>query len=230
MSFPENDNEFQEMVVDHVTDEETGYVIRIGNQCTYIDKSYGVFVKTGDKIRIYGKGFGYTIRGIFINGKEVYYQTVEEFDRDLKERARERDEERIKRVQDLEQELIDNPPDEPFAWQPGMGEISGFGGGYEQCCRTMLQAGLQWLSRNPDIALRFKMYENVVGIAVAENDDSEVLNEVLMDAAGGDCTGAMHQAVVSHILWIQHHSWDEYVAKRKKFALEEKEYDDAVSK
>jgi hypothetical protein len=218
------------MIISEVTEEEEGYLITVDYGQTYIAKSHGVVIKTGDKIRIYGKGFGYQIRGIFINGKEFYYKTIEEFEIERKEWLRKHEEERTKEIQDLEQELIDNPSDEPFAWQPGMGEISGFGGGYEKCCRTMLQTGLQWLSQNPDIALRFKMYENVVGIAVAENDDSEVLNEVLMDAAGGDCTGAMHQAVVSHILWIQHHSWEEYVEKRKKFALEEKEYDDAVSK
>lgn len=34
--------------------------------------------KVGDKIRLYGKGFGYTVRGVEINGEEVYYRTRHE--------------------------------------------------------------------------------------------------------------------------------------------------------
>jgi hypothetical protein len=34
--------------------------------------------KEGDTIRLYGKGFGYTVRGVEINGQEVYYRTEHE--------------------------------------------------------------------------------------------------------------------------------------------------------
>jgi len=91
-----------------------------------------------------------------------------------------------------------------------MGEISGFGGGYEATCRAMLTAGMQWLEANPQADPHFRGYKNIYGIITEENDDAKALSKAVVDAADGDCTGAMHQAVISRCLAAKRLGWDEY--------------------
>jgi len=97
-----------------------------------------------------------------------------------------------------------------------MGEISGFGGGYEQTCRNMLKAGLEWLDENPQAKPEFHGYKNVYGVIIEDNDDAKQLTKAVVDAADNDCTGAMHQAVISSILWIRKNSWEKYVEAMSK--------------
>lgn len=89
-----------------------------------------------------------------------------------------------------------------------MGEISGMGGGYEQTCRDMLKAGLEWLDNNPNADPKFHVYENIYGIINEDNEDAEKLSKAVME--NKDCTGAMHQAVITAILWIKKNGWDAY--------------------
>lgn len=102
-----------------------------------------------------------------------------------------------------------------------MAEISGFGGGYEQMCRDMLKAGLEWLDEQPESDPCFKGYKNIEGVKYQENnDDAKELSKAVV-AVTDDCTVAMHQAVIENIMWIRAHSWQEYVEamverKRKK--------------
>lgn len=105
-----------------------------------------------------------------------------------------------------------------------MGEISGMGGGYEQCCRDMLKAGLEWLDAHPDADPKFHGFKGVYGIIDEDNEDAEALTKAIIDASGGGATGAMHQAVVSHCLVIRKEGWDHYVEKmsERKKAKEEK--------
>jgi hypothetical protein len=89
--------------------------------------------------------------------------------------------------------------------------ISGFGGGYEQTCQNMVIAGLEWWDANPKADPKFKGFANVFGLIVDENDDAKALSKALSDAALGDCTGAMHQAAVSHVFYAHAHGWPDYV-------------------
>lgn len=98
-----------------------------------------------------------------------------------------------------------------YEFTPEMGEISGFGGGYETACRAMLKAGLEWLDAHPEADPQFHGYKNVYGIIAEDNDDAKALSEAVVAPTGGDCTGAMHQAVVSSCLWIRKNGWDAYV-------------------
>lgn len=100
-------------------------------------------------------------------------------------------------------------------WQPGMGEISGFGGEYENACRDMLFAGLAWLDEHPGANLQFTEYKNVYGLVNSKSQDAEALEAVVLEACR-DCTGAMMHAVISHLFFIHTHSWEEYCAKMKE--------------
>lgn len=103
-------------------------------------------------------------------------------------------------------------------WDDAMGEISGFGGGYEAVCRAMVLAGIQWLDGHPDADPQFHGYRGVYGLIQEDNEDAKALTAAIMDApvpgvqarAGDDCTGAMHQAAVSHCLAYKRLGWDEY--------------------
>ena len=103
-----------------------------------------------------------------------------------------------------------------YVFTDKMGEISGFGGGYEQCCRNMLKSGMEWFDLNPRADPSFRGYENVYGITAENNEDAKLLSLAIADGAGGDCTGAMHQAVVSACLYIKKNGWEKYVEEMSK--------------
>ncbi len=93
-----------------------------------------------------------------------------------------------------------------------MGEISGFGGSYEQGCRNMLNAALVWFDDNPNAKPEFTGYKNIYGIINENNEDAQALSDVVGNTEP-DCTGAMHQAVISRVLWIKENGWDAYVKR-----------------
>jgi len=103
-------------------------------------------------------------------------------------------------------------------WDDAMGEISGFGGGYEAVCRAMVLAGIAWLDAHPSSDPTFRGFKNVYGIAMEDNEDAQALTAAIMDApvpgvqarAGDGCTGAMHHAAVQHCLAYKRLGWDEY--------------------
>jgi hypothetical protein len=103
-----------------------------------------------------------------------------------------------------------------YKWEKGMGEISGFGGGYELGCRAMLIAGLEYWDANPDLDPRFRGFKDVYGILSDDNKDAKRLDKAVVDAVDGECTGAMHQAVISSILYIKKNGWDHYVKEMSK--------------
>ena len=98
-----------------------------------------------------------------------------------------------------------------YQFTDDMAEISGFGGGYEDTCRRMVVAGLEWLGAHPDADPQFHGYKNVYGLCMEDNEDAKALTKAMTAPPNNDCTGAMHQATVSHALWIHRHSWQEYV-------------------
>lgn len=107
-------------------------------------------------------------------------------------------------------------------WADDMGEISGFGGGYEAVCRAMVLAGIAWVDEHPDAEILFKGYEGIFGVVSEENEHAKALTEAMMDApvyfdgkllqehVRDDATGAMHHASVSHVLAYKRLGWDEY--------------------
>lgn len=104
----------------------------------------------------------------------------------------------------------------PFRHTTDMGEISGFGGDYEECCQDMLEAGVMFLAnkQSPD----FKVLENpqIYGIVKLEGADAEALEKAVLAAAKGEATGAMHHAVMSRLAWIGKNGWSAYCAKLRE--------------
>lgn len=109
-------------------------------------------------------------------------------------------------------------------YKPGCAEISGFGGGYELCCRDMVVTGVNWCLENPEKAehLSYKGFKNVFGLCMSNSPEAEELDKVLMEACEGS-TGAQHQACISHIMWINAHTTDEYAAKMLEMGNREKD-------
>lgn len=118
-------------------------------------------------------------------------------------------------------------------WTDDMGEISGFGGGYEAVCRALVLAGIQWCDEHPDAKPEAKSFKNVFGIVTAENDDAKAMEKAMMEApvyldgkllqakARDDMTGAMHHAAMNHVFAYRRLGWDEYCrqlrsARRRK--------------
>ena len=99
-----------------------------------------------------------------------------------------------------------------YVFTDEMGEISGFGGGYEKGCRAMVVAGLRWMRDNPDAEPHYRGYEGIYGVLSDDNDDANALSKAVTSVASG-CTGAMHQATIGHVLWINKNGWDKYVEK-----------------
>lgn len=103
-----------------------------------------------------------------------------------------------------------------YLFTPGMSEISGFGGGYEQTCRNMVAAGMEWLDSHPDADPQFHGFKGVYGVIADDNPDAKALSDAVVAGSGGDCTGAMHQAAVSHCMFIRKNGWTRYVEEMSK--------------
>ncbi len=102
-----------------------------------------------------------------------------------------------------------------YKYTKEMREISGMGGGYEQACREMVLAGLEWLEKNPTAKLGWKVFKNVYGLTPDKTPDTEKMVDYMVDKSGGDATGAMVQATLSHIWFIKNNGWEKYENEMK---------------
>ena len=85
--------------------------------------------------------------------------------------------------------------------------ISGFGGGYEDMCQRMLWRGVAYLAeRQPPVEMwaGAHAYENIYGVMSTEGEELKALEAAIIKD-GDDVTGAMHQAVMSHLAYIHKH-------------------------
>ena len=101
-----------------------------------------------------------------------------------------------------------------FDWT-GLGEISGFGGDYEDGCRRMVKAGVGWLRQHRDADPQANVNPNIYGVMFDTNKDMDELNNAMAKECEG-CTGAMMQACTSHVLYIWKHGLDRYADEMKK--------------
>lgn len=103
-----------------------------------------------------------------------------------------------------------------YEYTPEMGEISGMGGGYEQCCRDMVLAGVKWMEEHPDAKPEFGGFKNIYGVILEENQDAKDLTKAVIDASKGNATGAMHQATIGHVLAIKRLGWEGYFKEMRE--------------
>jgi hypothetical protein len=211
----ELDSEYQDGVIEEVREESKGhYVVKVdgwslGWACDFEPQ-------VGDRARYFGKGIGYTVRGIVCFPKQggmplvVRYQSPEEAEIERKAWLANCEKERAERVQRPRVKL------ESRVYDSEMGEISGFGGGYEETCRRMALTGMKWLDDNPSADPKFHGYRGITGVISEDNDDAKALTAAVLAASGGDCTGAMHQAAINHALAYKRLGWDGYRAEMLK--------------
>jgi hypothetical protein len=204
--YPKNDEEFEDKVITEVDKNfittGDGWSIAIPDDCT-IKRP-----KVGEKARFYGKGIGYIVRGLFVNGIKVFYKTPAEQGRIEEEAHRKYEEE--DRLRELEPKNPD-PQIPGFEWTDDMREISGFHSTYEKACRTMVSLGCKWWSEHPEANPEVKSFKNITGIATTENNDAKKLEIAMMAGCHDDCTGAMHHYSLLHIfLWHKLGSWADY--------------------
>lgn len=155
----ERDTEWKEHVVTSV--EPSGDDWMIGSEegwSFWIKSKYGVRPKTGDVVRMYGRGFGHPVRGIDLNGRSLYYETEAEYraraEREIEERNAAKKAEWEGRREEMDRRLASLPL--PFQMR---------------VCR--------FRKNNPDFGWEYESYEmascvDAVKIAAALNDASEI--------------------------------------------------------
>jgi hypothetical protein len=76
--YPHNDNQYEESTVKSVRKESDGWSItRSDGWSFYVPAGSPVEPKEGMTARFYGKGLGYTVRGLYIDGRAVFYRSEE---------------------------------------------------------------------------------------------------------------------------------------------------------
>src|SRR5207245_780664 len=85
--------------------------------------------------------------------------------------------------------------------------------------QKMITAGLVYLSEHPEFKWKFSSLMGgpirVYGIMTPENDDSKKLEKVLLKAVP-DASGAMHQAVVGHLMGIWKTGYQAWLNRARK--------------
>lgn len=119
--YPMNDEQFEETTVATVRDEGKGWSIsRADGWSFFVPAPSPVEPKEGMAARFYGKGIGFAVRGLFLDGQKVFYRTEDE---------------------DKEKHEIDSYGADAADWLKRWDEgrsvwsisMGGLGPGYEQC-------------------------------------------------------------------------------------------------
>jgi hypothetical protein len=81
MSNPWDDDQFEDVVIDEARPVESGgWDLRfVGGMGFYLSAEYGATPKAGGLVRLYGRGFGYPVRGLALNGHVLYYETEQQY-------------------------------------------------------------------------------------------------------------------------------------------------------
>ena len=105
-------------------------------------------------------------------------------------------------------------------------EIGGISSSYEAACQKMLFLGLRYLEDKPNFDWNsYRAYRGIYGVCIAESAESKALDEAI--CGGVDSTGAMHQAVISHLSYIHQHGHEAWLEEAQKHGREIIEVDEA---
>lgn len=85
-------------------------------------------------------------------------------------------------------------------------DISGMGGEYENARQKMLQAGLEFMEKNPGIKPA-----DMPNYKYEGTEPAQALERAIITGSGGDCTGAQFGAVVGHLFAIQRLGREEWI-------------------
>lgn len=118
--YPPNDDQFEETTVASVTHDGDGWTIRRADSWSFFVPEGPVVPKVGMTARFYGKGIGYAVRGLFLDGRKVFYRTE----------AEEVEHREIESYGADAAEWLKRWDDGKGVWSISMG---GLGPGYEQC-------------------------------------------------------------------------------------------------
>lgn len=104
-----------------------------------------------------------------------------------------------------------------MVWTEEMGEISGFGGDYEEACRNMVRGGVRHVQENnvdlETLLGQIKESPHIFGVVLFEGGEAKAFETAVVEASGdpSGVTGAMVHASCKHCLGILQNGWDEYV-------------------
>jgi len=140
-TYPIDDDQFEETTIAGVRHEGDGWMIERADGWSNFVQEGPVVPKVGWTVRFYGsKGLGFSVRGIFIDGRKVFYRTEAE----------------EKEHREIESYGAD-AADWLKRWDDGKGvwsvEMGGLGPGYEQCIQiTTAEVLRHLLAQKYDIA------------------------------------------------------------------------------
>lgn len=72
------DTDFEDRIIDKVEDGTDYWTISHGGWCFGVPKEPGIEPHVGDTARFYPGGIGHSVRGLLLNGREVFYRTAVE--------------------------------------------------------------------------------------------------------------------------------------------------------
>ena len=98
-----------------------------------------------------------------------------------------------------------------YQYKENSREISGFGGGYEEACRKMVIAGVEWWDAHAEADVRWKESPNITGIQFNESDDCKAMQKHMNEAIDNEASGAMMQACCNHVLAARRLGWEKYM-------------------
>ena len=160
-----DDLEYQDRTISSVTREPGGWVIGStdGWGAFFVPDSSPVEPKPGMSVRFYGRGLGYTVRGLLLDGRIVYYRTADEDAAKARREAEERDRESR---YDAERGRADMDRRVAALPAPLRDRIAAF------------------RRNNPDFWLRFEGYEMAVCEQAARGVDAEIDPDLSGNQAG----------------------------------------------
>ena len=133
MEFPKNDDQYTEDKIDGVERQSDGtYSIECGGWHLWCGADWKGEPKVGQLARKYGRGIGAVVRGLFIDGKKVWYRTDAEQDEHAE----------IERYGKDAADWLARWDEGRSVWSIEMG---GLGPGYEQCIQIVAAEVLRWL-------------------------------------------------------------------------------------
>ena len=198
---------YEKSIINDVILLKDGFEIKHGMWSFYLtnDKNKKKIVpKIGDTAFFYGDGIGFEVLGIQINNELIFFESREE----RKIQKENWINQTRKKYLDEYKQLMEKIKDEESFLTIN---ISGMGSGYERACQLMLRAGIKFLDEN-EFHFDYYGFENIYGVCITDTPWGKQLDKILMDAVGGDCTGAMHQVVIEHLMYIHKNGYEKWLS------------------